>query len=574
MRERFNLYYNMIYLELKDVKCKDCYKCLRGCPVKAIEYIDQKARIIEDRCILCGNCTLVCPQNAKFVHTEVDNVVSLIENSEKVVASLAPSFVSSFSVGDFEVMRTAFKKLGFFDVEETAVGAKLVTDKYKELLKKKTYKNFITSCCPSVNDLIEKYYPNALQYLARVDSPMVAHGKIIREKYKGEDVKVVFVGPCIAKKREGFKSPYIDGVLTFEDLQYLFRKNGISLNEIQGEAKELWENKARFYPISRGIIKSFDNDYVDSYEYLAVDGVNKCMEVLENIESYEGMFLELNACEYACVNGPCALTPKGTALKANGEIRKYANKGGKSCLVIPDVDINHVYPMENIGGRTVSETEIQEILNSIGKKKKEDELDCGACGYSTCREKAWAVANGYAEREMCLPYMRKRAESMSYEIIKNSPNGIVVVDYDFKILDMNVKAQELWGVKDKRVKGNDLVNYCDPTPMIMAVANGTNINKDKVLIDKTNKFVQMSVNLIAEHRIVFVIMRDITSYVKTDEEILEMKMHTIKTTDEVIKKQMRVAQEIASLLGETTAETKVALLKLKKTLAESDKGDK
>ncbi|MEG1519393.1 MAG: [Fe-Fe] hydrogenase large subunit C-terminal domain-containing protein [Clostridia bacterium] len=560
----------MKYLELKDAKCKDCYKCLRECPAKAIEYVNQKAQIIPERCILCGNCTLVCPQNAKFVHSESESVLELLK-SQKVIASVAPSFVSSFSCDSFAKFKIALKKIGFFDAEETAVGAHAVTEKYSELLKTDEYENFITSACPAVNTMIELYFPKALQYLARVDSPMLAHAKIIKKATP--DACVVFIGPCIAKKKEAFDSQIIEGVLTFEDLDKIFKANNIDLNSIEVDEKDgEFKNKARFYPISRGIIKSFDNKYADKYEFLAVDGVHKCMEVLANIENYHGMFLELNACEYACVNGPCALTPTGRALEANAEIRHYVGKTAIDAkpLQTPQVDITRIYPRRESGSRDVSEFEIQKILNRTGKFVKDDELDCGACGYSTCREKAWAVANGYAEIDMCLPYMRKRAESMSYEIIRNSPNGIAVIDYEFKVQDMNARAKEFWGVTETDVAGKDLVQFCDPTPFITAVSTNQNLIKNKIKIDKTNKFVEMSVNLIREHKIMFCIIRDITNSVQANEEFLKMKLETIQTTDDVIKKQMRVAQEIASLLGETTAESKVALLKLKKTLAETD----
>lgn len=566
----------MKYLEFKDAECKDCYKCLRECPVKAIEYINQKAQIIEDRCILCGKCTIVCPQNAKHVHSELDMVEELLRSDKKVIASVAPSCISSFKLKDFETMRIALKKMGFDDAEETAIGAKVVSERYTELLKTGEYDNFITSACPAVNNLIELYYPKALPFLARVDSPMIAHAKII--KAKDSNVEVVFIGPCIAKKKEGYESGIVANVLTFDEIQEVFREKNIDLKEIAKTAGKMsYRNKARIYPISRGIIKSFNNDasgqskYPEkNYEYIAVDGVQRCVEVLENIETYSGMFLELNACEYACVNGPCSLMPKGGAVKSNGEIREYVNRTSEldKFIELPKVDISKLYPKLETGSREVSESEITEILHKTGKYTKEDELNCGACGYNSCREKAWAVANGYAEVEMCVPYMRKLAETKSYEIIRNSPNGIALMDYDLKLQDMNNKAKEIWGVNDRNIVGEDLVKYCDPTPMIMAVANGQNVNGKRIKIQKTNKTVDMSVTLIREHRILFIIMRDITDIVESSENLRKVKLKTIQTTDNVIKKQMRVAQEIASLLGETTAESKVALLKLKSTLEE------
>lgn len=566
------------YLEFKNAECKDCYKCLRECPVKAIEVINHQAQIIAERCILCGKCTEVCPQNAKRVHTEINEVKALLASGGTVLASVAPSFVSSFEIDDFLPMKLALGRLGFADAEETAVGANAVTGEYEKLLKTGKYKNFITSACPAVDRMIQLYYPAALKYLAPVDSPMIAHAKMLKSLHP--DAKVVFIGPCIAKKREGRESGVVDGVLTFEDLKNLLEENNIDLKTVSrlphgGEGEV---NRAKYYPISRGIIKSFDK-YVDGYEYVAVDGADKCREVLENIDSLSGMFLELNSCEYACVNGPCSLIHKGSAVKANAAIRKYTNKdienkiSGK--IKVPEgVTLAHEYKRMRPDERIPSEREIAEILARTGKVKKSDELNCGACGYNSCREKAWAVANGYAEIEMCLPYMREKAESMSYEIIQNSPNGIVLLDNDMTITEINLKAKEILGITEKDVKGRAAFDFMNPTEFVLALDEGKDVHNKKIRIEKTGKTIELSVILLAKQKVLFGVMKDITEEADYDEKLNAVKMETLTTTDEVIKKQMRVAQEIASLLGETTAETKVALLKLKKTLAGEGEKDK
>ncbi len=566
------------YLEFKNAECKDCYKCLRECPVKAIEVINHQAQIIAERCILCGKCTEVCPQNAKRVHTEINEVKALLASGGTVLASVAPSFVSSFEIDDFLPMKLALGRLGFADAEETAVGANAVTGEYEKLLKTGKYKNFITSACPAVNRMIQLYYPAALKYLAPVDSPMIAHAKMLKSLHP--DAKVVFIGPCIAKKREGRESGVVDGVLTFEDLKNLLEENNIDLKTVSrlphgGEGEV---NRAKYYPISRGIIKSFDK-YVDGYEYVAGDGADKCREVLENIDSLSGMFLELNSCEYACVNGPCSLIHKGSAVKANAAIRKYTNKdienkiSGK--IKVPEgVTLAHEYKRMRPDERIPSEREIAEILARTGKVKKSDELNCGACGYNSCREKAWAVANGYAEIEMCLPYMREKAESMSYEIIQNSPNGIVLLDNDMTITEINLKAKEILGITEKDVKGRAAFDFMNPTEFVLALDEGKDVHNKKIKIEKTGKTIELSVILLAKQKVLFGVMKDITEEADYDEKLNAVKMETLTTTDEVIKKQMRVAQEIASLLGETTAETKVALLKLKKTLAGEGEKDK
>lgn len=557
------------FLDFKEAKCKDCYKCLRECPVKAIAVIDHQAKIIDEKCILCGTCTRVCPQNAKMVHSELSGVLELLASGEKVVVSLAPSFVSSFGVLNLTTMKNALLKLGFYDVEETAIGAKLVTERYAKLLDEGGYKNFITSCCPAVNNLIEKYYPKAIEYLAKVDSPMVAHAKLLKAKYP--DARIVFIGPCIAKKKEAVESGIIDGVLTYEDLFKLLNDEGIELENVQ-TSEEGACNKARNYPISRGIIKSLDR-FNDNYEYLAIDGLEKCMEILENIENIDGAFLELNACEYACINGPCSLKNKASSVVLNGEVRKYA-KTGVGDLEIEnkdDVDITKVHYPQLINER-VSESEIKSILAKTNKFTKEDELNCGACGYSSCRDKAYAVALGYADVEMCLPYMREKAETMSYEIIHNSPNGIILVDSDLSIVDMNKKAKDMLGVTVDEVKGTPLVDYYNPTDFLTAMTDKTQVNSE-VLLDKTNIVANTTITYLKEYNVMFGIFTDITEQVKKDEMLSKMRMDTLNTTDAVIEKQMRVAQEIASLLGETTAETKIALINLKSAIGKTEVKD-
>lgn len=564
------------YLDFKKARCRDCYKCLRECPVKAIEVKDHQAKIIKERCILCGTCTMVCPQNAKKVHSEREEVQAILDGDAPVFASVAPSFISSFGLQNFNIFRIALGKLGFANAQETAVGANVVTKKYKELLQKGEFDNFITSACPSLCRLIQEYYPKALKYLAPVDSPMIAHAKIIKSQYP--ESKIIFVGPCIAKKREAKESGLIDGVLTFEDLSEMFQDKNIILDEIQSlnvGAKKSYANLAKAYPINHGIIKSFDV-LPAGYEYMAVDGAQSCLSVLENIENLSGVFLEMNMCQGACVNGPCSLVPSGHSIRATMDIQKYVSKEIATYPSEPvdfslsSIDVSASYPRLRSNSVPATEAQITEILHKTGKYTPEDELNCGACGYSSCREKAWAVINGYADIEMCLPYMRERAESMSYEIIQSSPIGLVVLDTEMKIIEINSKAKEILGITASNVKGMPAVDYFNPSDFLIAQSENRNTEQKKVYIQETHKYIDLTITLLKSNNAVFGMMNDVTDKVNYDDKLSNVKMETLATTDNVIQKQMRVAQEIASLLGETTAETKVALLKLKKTLQEGD----
>ncbi|MDR1127258.1 MAG: 4Fe-4S binding protein [Treponema sp.] len=668
----------MEYLDFKTARCKDCFKCLRECPVKAIKIENHQAHIVEERCILCGTCTSVCPQNAKKVNSETAKTEAILSEGGQVIASVAPSFVSSFGVQNFSVLRLALTKLGFTRAEETAVGAKSVSAAYARILETREYKNFITSACPAINRMIQAYYPKALKYLAPVVSPMIAHGKLLKARFP--DAKIVFIGPCIAKKREAAESGIIDAVLTFEELSQLFTNRNVGESRpivgesrpivgesrpivgdsraivgeprpivgesrpivgesratvgesrpivgdsraivgesraivgesraivgespaivgesrpivgesrpivgesrpIVGESRAMVSdikaifggamNRAKYYPISRGIIKSFINP-PDGYEYVAVDGVKRCFELLEDIEAYSGLFIEMNCCEYACINGPCILKNAGGAIKANKEIRDYVNKNLLDAEAEPektaprDVDLSVGYPPLPTRFVKPSERDIRFILAKSGKTKPEDELNCGACGYSTCREKALAVFNGLAAIEMCIPYMRTRAESMSYEIIQNSPNGIILLDSDYKIQELNGNARKILGITATDPKGLYAFDCFNCSEYLIAFNEGKSIHKKKVFIDETGKYAEVSIILLQEHKIMFGVYKDISDKVEFERQLIEVKNETLNTTDGVIKKQMRVAQEIASLLGETTAETKVALLKLKKTL--------
>ena len=570
------------YLEFKNAKCKDCYKCLRECPVKAIEVKNHQARIIESRCILCGHCTLICPQNAKIVHSSLNEIKQILNSGAKVVASVAPSFLSSFGLKDFNVFKIALAKVGFFDAEETAYGAELVTQQYKALLESKQFKNFITSACPAVCRLIQAYYPKALQYLAPVDSPMIAHAKMLRKQHP--DAKVIFVGPCIAKKREAIESGIIDGVLTYDDMQELFAEKNIVLDEIINISLENKKGTAclsKAYPISHGIIKALP-ELPTGYDYMAVDGPDRCVDALQNIDNLENVFLEMNICKDGCVNGPCSLSVniKGGSIKATSDVLKYYKNDIRTLAPHQyeehDIDLNKLYPRIRNNSMPPPEREIKCILAKIGKHKPEDELNCSACGYDTCRDKAWAVYNGYTDAEICLPYMRERAESLSYEIIQHSPNGIILLDSDFYIQDINDKGRELLGINDPHAEGRHAKDFFNLTDFIIAYNEKRNVMVEKMFVPSTGKYIDMAITYLKDQNMLFGILMDVSNQVNYDMEINKVKMETLKTTDEVIKKQMRVAQEIASLLGETTAETKVALLKLKKTLSDEriEKGDK
>lgn len=561
------------YLEFKQVQCKDCYRCLRECPVKAIDIKSHHAQIIEDHCILCGHCTKVCPQNAKIEHSEIDTVRQLLASGARVAATVAPSFISSLGLPDFTVLRIALAKLGFAIAEETAVGAQAVVEEYKRVLEEGTMRNFITSACPAACRLIQMYYPKALPYLAPVDSPMVAHAKML--SHNDPELKVVFIGPCIAKKREA-REHGIEATLTFDEMLTLMKEKGIDLatiNKLVIDTDNGAANRAKAFPITEGIIRSFDK-LPEGYRYLSIDGVDRIAKTLEGIESFDHVFIEMNVCPGGCVGGPCAVVHEGGLLQAKAEIEAYVEHELATHKHLPapeaGVSLAYAHPRLRAHSRPATEKEIEEVLHRTGKFKKEDELNCGACGYSTCREKAWAVVNGYADIDICLPYMRKRAESLAVDIVHNSPEGVVIVDSDMCIVDINASAMKMLGLQGatENVQGRPLSESFQPVDFYNAYTRHSRTENPCLHIAATDRYVSLTVSMLSEQNLLFGLMKDISDQVNYDKKLAKVKMETISTTDDLVMKQMRVAQEIASLLGETTAETKVALLNLKRMLAD------
>ncbi|MDR2822488.1 MAG: 4Fe-4S binding protein [Acholeplasmatales bacterium] len=558
-------------LNFKYSKCKDCYKCLRECPVKAIKVKDSQAKIIAERCILCGKCTTVCPQNAKQVHSEVPKVLKLLREYDNVIAIIDSSYISSFNLSNFAIMEDVLSKLGFKQSYDCSEGSAIYSQKLNEIIQSGTYKNIITSTCPSINKTIELYYHDAFKYLVPLASPMVIQAKLLKEK--DENAKIVYIGPCISKKLEAVESKVISAVITFEQLLLLMVEKDVDFNHKIKDDTVYHSNiiKAKLFPIARGIMKSVDV-LNPKYEYMVIDGLKKSIEVLENIESCENIYLEMTACEFSCINGPCSLIGNLEAISANARLRKYVKslKSTNTNLLLPEVDYTVKRTIKNLNEKMPSEEEIEEILKRVGKHKFSDELNCGACGYNTCRDKAFAVFNGYASSDMCVPYMKEKAESMSFEIIQKSPNGILLLDSDFKIIECNQKFIEFFSLQDSFLKGENANNFLDVSKYKEVLSANESFKIYRDFIPNTNKHLEITICTMPKEKMVFGLYNDITSSVLAENELNSLRLKTINTTDEVIKKQMFVAQEIASLLGETTAQSKIALIKLKRALLEND----
>jgi iron only hydrogenase large subunit-like protein/uncharacterized Fe-S cluster-containing protein len=556
---------NMEILRFKKANCKNCFKCLRECPVKAISFKNDQAEIMREECLICGHCLTVCPQNAKEVRNDVGAVKALLSGDKKVYASVAPSFVGAFG-GSFEYFEAALKKFGFYAAEETAVGAQAVALEYDRLMGSGRYPSLISTACPTVVKLVEKYHPEVIGFLAPVVSPMTAHARMLRKKYG--DISVVFLGPCISKKDEAGWGRDVDCVLTFEELQGWFDEQSIEIEKAPPILEKAQNcGAARLFPERGGILKTMPTRR-DGVYYESVEGVAKCDEVLSQLAQgrLKGFFLEMSGCEGSCLNGPCTIQPEGGYLQAQWALEDYVKN--HAALTQPvTVDLSQKFVAHPVLSPMPGDRTIREILAKTGKKKPEQELNCGACGYSTCREKAIAVYQGKAEITMCMPYMRERAEYISNNVLTFTPNAIIVLDTSLKIQSMNNAACKLLGVKSpKHVAGQYIGDVSEASLFEEALVKKQNIPSRRIYLYRQRKYVEQSVIYVREHNFIFGILQDVTQDEEQNRQLKKVRMDTVETADCVIEKQMRVVQEIARLLGETTAETKIALTKLKETM--------
>ena len=550
-------------LTLKKSNCKNCYKCIRNCPVKAIRFSGDQAHIIADECILCGRCFVVCPQNAKEIVSEVEKVKVMIQSGEPVIASMAPSFIANYDGVGIDAMREGLQKLGFADVEETAIGATMVKTDYERLVHEKQKPVIISSACASVNLLIQKHYPELIKYLADTLSPMQAHCHDI--KRRNPEAKTVFIGPCVAKKDEAQRYPgIVDAALTFEELTEWLAKENIQLEKKMDSNPE---SLARIFPTVAGILRTM-KDRNPEYEYVAVDGIENCIAALEDVSAghVNNCFMEMSACKGSCVNGPVMEKYHPWFITDYLAVTRYA--GDKDFPVEqPEIsELSRRYDILEGMKDMPTERKIQEILSKMGKKKPSDELNCGTCGYDTCREKAIAIYQGKAEIEMCLPYLKEKAENFSNIIFDNMPNGLLVLNERLEIQQINPAACRIMNIRrPSDVLGSQVVTLLDPKPFLDALESRKSVFQCAYLAEY-DRYVEEQVLYDQSYRMLFCMLEDVSDEAAEREKKAEMRRQTTEVADKVVEKQMRIVQDIASLLGETAAETKIALTNLKESM--------
>lgn len=393
-------------------RCRVCYTCVRECPVKAIKIVNGQAEVMPERCIACGNCVNICSQGAKTFNKQINEVEALLNSDEFVVAAVAPSFPAEFiEMDDYGLFVGMLKELGFQKVVEVSFGADLVAKKYQSLLDGHGNKSYISSDCPAVVSCIEKHHPELVKSLAPIVSPIMAMGRVLRKKYTN-NIKIVFISPCIAKKGE---SDEIDNSITFTELRYMFKARDIKPDKVvQCGFDPPFAGKGSVFPVSHGLLNTMGKtaDVTDCNVFVA-DGKRDFIDALTEFEkgSLKGKHLELLCCD-GCIMGP-GMSKNGSRLNRRNKISSYAldkldNLDQKEWESEMEeyrfIDLSRDFMAEDKRIKEPSDEEISKALKGIGKFEPKDHLNCRACGYDTCRQHAIAIVNGLAESEMCLPF--------------------------------------------------------------------------------------------------------------------------------------------------------------------------
>ncbi len=541
-------------LQFENVNCKDCCKCIGVCPVKSIEVKNHQAMVVERDCILCGNCTVVCPQNTKHDVNDTAKIKELLHSGGRVIASVAPSYTAYFDGCGFEAFTAALKKLGFSDAFETAEGAYLVKNEYNAMLAEKAGQTIVSSCCSTVNAYIRKHMPEAIPYLAPVLTPMQAHARVIRRN--APDASVVFIGPCISKKAECLeKASGVDYAIIFGDLFEWFRESNIELE--QGPAGKTC--RSRFFPETGGILKTMER--IPGYHYIAVDGPENCISTLRDVVAgkLKGCFIEMSFCNVGCEGGPAFAKRANTLATSNVWIDESAAGIGAPEQNAPDFDtpciddITAAFHSEQVCYMEPTEKQIAAIFRKMGKEAAADELNCGMCGYSSCREKAKAVFLG-------------RAESLSDKIITITPNAILAVDLDLKVQQINQAACAIFSLTPQDIIGQPVSLMLDEYDFVDMIANKKTQVEKFAYLAEYNVYLKQSFFYDAASGVIICIMKNMTREKQRQNQLMRHKTQVAGMADDIVEKQLRIVHEIASLLGESAADTKLAITELKEAV--------
>lgn len=573
--------------------CQDCYRCVKACPVKAIKLESGSASIVPDLCIYCGTCTLICPNGTKKVRNDLASVKQSLMRQEKIIVSLAPSYLSEYAKEDIHKVIAAFKEAGFWQVSETAIGAEKVAEATKAWIDSQPNGVYISSCCPSAVQLIKKYYPQYSSYIVPVFSPMITHSLFLKSIYP--NAKVAFVGPCAAKKSEldQFQGK-IDFVLTFQEIKELFDDMGIYFEFMKPTEEDVFfpfkASKGNLYPIDGGMLTNMidsitttearinhNTGNVDA-RYMTFSGVQNIKEILSDFNQLDTScktFLELMTCEGGCIKGPCSNENCSSATKRvqvlkNVNINKEEHNYEETLKQL-DISENYDY-IKAVEQKEYTQKQIQEALKRVNKKSEADELNCGGCGYDTCRQFAKALIDGRAENDMCVSYMRKIAQDKTNILLKKIPQGIVIVNESLKIVDTNEKFASMLGEEVKALYDtNPGLHGADITKLVpfhkfFSSVLSTGVDVLEQDIRDGDNYYGLSIFSVQDFSLVCGILQNLHAPEVRKDIVL-------KRTQDVIMENMKVVQKIAFLLGENASYTEAMLNSIVESHQDKEKKD-
>lgn len=543
----------------EQAQCHDCYKCVRGCPVKAIRVTVGHATVMPERCIACGACVTACPSGAKVVRDDTALAQRLLETRSRVVVSLAPSFVSEFAGIEPARLIAALRRLGFYGVSETALGAQEVSAWVARELDGARGQVMLSTACPVAVDLVQKFHPELVPQLAPVHSPLLAHAGLLRAQL-GQDIGVVFVGPCIGKKQEAESYPeLLDVALTFEDLRVWLAQEDIdpALMTPGEEDRFLLRRAAEgaLYPVEGGMAEATRLNMRGSHtRFMTLSGLGQIRGALRDLPepTDRNIFLELLACEGGCVCGPKA--SHRTAVASRMKVLDYAQEEPGACPRSPGAPLENRYRPDPRAETYFDETGMKQALARIGKRGEADELNCGACGYDTCRDLARAILDGRAEERMCVSNMRNLAQKQANALLRTLPFGVVIVGEGLEIIECNEEFVRLMGEDALLVHeiqpglaGTHLEKFVPFTDQFRKVLDsGEEIIRESVPCRE--RALSVTIFTVEAHRVIGALLLDVTETERRQQQVIEK-------AQQVIQNLLTNVQDIAFSLGRNAAKS-------------------